>query len=332
MATQAKDSNTLMNIWLDYQSVFNKQQEQLFPKLDPSTKMTMDETMKAARDNWSAWEKQAADWLKAADNWLPADMQKDGGNTLIAESLKRMLDPKYFSFAALDEAIGSVQRMAEGPELADIGVFEKHMLESTSQWLAMREADARYMEITGSAWSRAFQKYSSEISSDWSTLANAPRKALDRWLEIANDELIRTQRQDDFLDASRKLFRSTIEFRIKHRELSEIWCESQSIPTRTEVDDLHRSVTQMRREIRALKRQLAEKNIATGKRPASSTQHSKAAASKKKAAERTASKKKVVGRTGSKRKATGQTASKKKAARRTISKKKAAARTSSKHS
>lgn len=295
MATQAKDSNPLMNMWLDYQNVFNKQQEQLFPKLDPATTAAMNKTMNTARDNWSAWEKQAADWMKAADNWLPADMQKNGGNTLIAESLKRMLDPKYFSFAALDEAVGSVQRMAEGPEFADMGVFEKHVLESTSEWLAMREADARYMEITGSAWSRAFQKYSTEIATDWSGLAADPRKALDRWLEIANDELIRTQRQDDFLDASRKLFRSTIEYRIKHRELSEIWCESQSIPTRTEVDDLHRTVTEMRREIRALKRELSTRKTETAKKPGSATRKKTGATLKKKATSQTGPKKKAAG-------------------------------------
>ncbi len=300
MATQAKDSNALMDMWLDYQNIFKKQQEQFFPKLDPAAKAAMNNTMNAAHDNWTVWEKQAADWMKAADNWLPADMQKDGGNTLIAESLKRMLDPKYFSFAALDEAVGSVQRMAEGPEFADMGVFEKHVLESTSEWLAMREADVRYMEITGSAWSRAFQKYSTEISSDWSGLTKDPRKALDRWLEIANDELIRTQRQDDFLDASRKLFRSTIEYRIKHRELSEIWCESQSIPTRTEVDDLHRTVTEMRREIRALKRQLVDKQAATGKKSTASLQQKNGAAAKKKSTRRTGSKKKAAGKVKSK--------------------------------
>jgi len=254
---QPNDPNALLKMWLDYQTGLMKAQQSAYPGVENFATPEMKQAMDSARESWSAWETQAADWLKVANNWLPDDMQGDGnsGNAFIAESLKRLLDPKHFSSAALDDASGSVRRMADGPGFADFGSFEKQLLQSSAEWLAMREADAHYRQITGSAWARAFQTFSNEISSDWSQLANEPRKALDRWLELANDELMRTQRQDDFLRASRKLFRATIEFRIKQRELAEIWCESQSIPTRTEVDDLHRTVTELRREIRALKRE-----------------------------------------------------------------------------
>jgi polyhydroxyalkanoate synthesis regulator phasin len=210
-------------------------------------------------------------------------MQSTGDETLASESLKRMFDPEFFAFAALDEASGSVQRMAEGPEFADIGFLEKHMLQSTAEWFAMREADAKYRQVTGAAWARAFQRFTSEMSSDWSRYSGDSRKVLDRWLEIANDELIKTQRQDDYLDASRKLFRATIEYRLKQRELTEIWCESQSIPTRTEVDDLHRTVTELRREVRALKRQHAGATTATSAPARSKKPGKKVAAAKKSA-------------------------------------------------
>ena len=70
---------------------------------------------------------------------------------------------------------------------------------------------------------------------------------LDRWLVIANDELIRTQRTDEFLKAQRELLAAGVTYRLKERELVEVWCETHSIPTRTEVDDLHRTVHELRR-------------------------------------------------------------------------------------
>jgi hypothetical protein len=75
---------------------------------------------------------------------------------------------------------------------------------------------------------------------------------LDHWLAVANEELTRTQRTDEFLDAQRKLLRAGVDYRLKERELVEIWCETHSIPTRTEVDDLHRTVHELRRQVRAL--------------------------------------------------------------------------------
>jgi hypothetical protein len=254
---QSTDPSALFNTWLEFQNEFVKGQKSLYPGVEATASAAVKQTMDAASESWSSWEKQAADWIKVANNWLPADLQSNSSEALVAESLRRMLDPKFFSYAALDEASGSVQRMAEGPEFADIGFVEKHLLQSTAEWFAMREADARYRQITGNAWGRAFQTFTTEMSVDWARYYGDSRKVLDRWLEIANDELIKTQRQQDYLDASRKLFRATIEYRLKQRELAEIWCESQSIPTRTEVDDLHRTVTELRRELRALKRQVA---------------------------------------------------------------------------
>lgn len=252
----------MLTMWLEYQQELVKAQQAAFPGFGANATSAMQQSMDAARDNWAAWEKQAADWTKTVEHWLPSDMKADSSDTLIAESLKRLLDPRYFASAALDEVSASVQKLAEGPEFADIGLFEKHVLQSTSEWLAMREADANYRQITGAAWARAFQTYNAEFAGDWSQLAGDPRKALDRWLEIANDELIRTQRRKDFLEASRKLFRASLEYRLKQRELTEIWCENHSIPTRTEVDDLHRTVTELRRELRALKRQLSTQTVA----------------------------------------------------------------------
>ena len=73
---------------------------------------------------------------------------------------------------------------------------------------------------------------------------------LDRWLVIANDELIRTQRTDEFLKAQRELLSAGVTYRLKERELVEVWCETHSIPTRTEVDDLHRTVHELRGQVR----------------------------------------------------------------------------------
>lgn len=322
---QPIDPNALLNMWLEYQNGIMKGQKAFYPGTQAAAAPAMKQAIDSAFENWSVWEKQAADWLKTADNWLPAELKSDGSNSVVAESLRRLLNPKYFSMAALDEVSGSVQRMAEGPEFADIGLFEKHMLQSTAEWLAMQEADAQYRQITGSAWARAFQKFSAEISSDWTSLSSDPRKTLDRWLEIANDELIQTQRREDFLAASRKLFRATIEYRLKQREAVEVWCESQSMPTRTEVDDLHRTVTGLRRELRTIKRQLAQNNTNTAN-PIASSSKKKAAIkpprSTKKKTKKVAKKKTVT-------KATGKKVAKKKVTKNKVAKKKVAGKKAS---
>jgi hypothetical protein len=53
-----------------------------------------------------------------------------------------------------------------------------------------------------------------------------------------------------------------MDYRLQLREVAEEFCEIYQIPGRTEVDELARTVHELRREIRALKRQAASNNTA----------------------------------------------------------------------
>jgi hypothetical protein len=198
-------------------------------------------------------EKQAADWLKASGRWMTLEKGAAAeGEGIAGETLRRMLDPTQFLYAGMDEINHAIQRLVEGPEFADIGTLERQMLKATGEWLALREASAAYRAVIGSAWSRAFETFSKEAAGDPKAFAGGAKAMLDRWLAVANDELTRTQRTDEFLGAQRKLLRAGVDYRLKERELVEIWCETHSIPTRTEVDDLHRTVHELRRQVRAV--------------------------------------------------------------------------------
>jgi polyhydroxyalkanoate synthase subunit PhaE len=221
------------------------------------------DAMTRTEENWQLCQRQAADWVKASSRWLTSDSSTGKAEGIAEETLRRMLDPTRFLFAGTDEINQAIQRLVEGPEFADIGTIERQLLKATGEWLALREASAAYRGVTAGAWTRAFQTFSKETAKDPKLLQQGFRTVLDRWLGIANDELIRTQRTDKFLKAQRELLAAGVAYRLKERELVEVWCETHSIPTRTEVDDLHRTVHELRGQVRALTARLA----ATGSSP-----------------------------------------------------------------
>jgi polyhydroxyalkanoate synthase subunit PhaE len=221
------------------------------------------DAMTRTEENWQLCQRQAADWVKASSRWLTSDSSTGKAEGIAEETLRRMLDPTRFLFAGTDEINQAIQRLVEGPEFADIGTIERQLLKATGEWLALREASAAYRGVTAGAWTRAFQTFSKETAKDPKLLEQGFRTVLDRWLGIANDELIRTQRTDEFLKAQRELLAAGVAYRLKERELVEVWCETHSIPTRTEVDDLHRTVHELRGQVRALTARLA----ATGSSP-----------------------------------------------------------------
>jgi hypothetical protein len=50
------------------------------------------------------------------------------------------------------------------------------------------------------------------------------------------------------------MIRATTELRIAQQELVEHFGKQYGFPTRTELDDVHRTVTELRRELRAIRR------------------------------------------------------------------------------
>jgi hypothetical protein len=75
------------------------------------------------------------------------------------------------------------------------------------------------------------------------------------WVETANEVLLETQRSEAFLTTQRDLIKASSELRLAQQELAAFYSEMFGYPTRTELDDVHRTVTELRRELRAFKRE-----------------------------------------------------------------------------
>jgi polyhydroxyalkanoate synthase subunit PhaE len=256
MADAMRTGNPFFDTWMEASRRFLETGEHGYPGAAMTGSAEMSQAMARAEETWALCQRQAADWVKASSQWLTSG-REGTGEGIAEETLKRMLDPTRFLYAGTDEINQAIQRLVEGPEFADIGNIERQMLKATREWIALREASAVYRGVTSAAWARAFQTFSNETAKDPGLMRQGYRATLDRWLAIANDELIRTQRTDAFLKAQRELLAAGVAYRLKERELVEVWCETHSIPTRTEVDDLHRTVHALRTQLRALMARLA---------------------------------------------------------------------------
>jgi hypothetical protein len=238
--------------------------------------MDWTEARSEAEADWKMCQRQAEDWMKAVGRQMAPGRNGDMADGIAEETLRRMLDPTQFFAAGTDEVNQAIQRLVEGPEFTDIGTLERQVLKATGEWTALRQASAAFKAVTAAAWARAFATFSQATMADQSLMTQGPRAVLDRWLKVANEELIRTQRTEAFLKAQRDLLTAGVDYRLKERALVEAWCETHSIPTRTEIDAVHRTLHDMRAQIRDLKSRLA----AAEARPARAAPRRKSGAKK----------------------------------------------------
>ena len=170
-----------------------------------------------------------------------------------ADTMKKLFDPAEWKRAGSHFDMG-LEKLTEGPSYATLWDLDKKMLTVQKLWMERAQAVERYWEIVQGAWARASERFMKALNDPKGSPITSGRQMLDLWLDTANKALLEMHRTPEFLEAQRKMTRSSTEYRLAEREIAEAFCEMHHIPTRTEMDEMQRVVTELRRELRALRR------------------------------------------------------------------------------
>jgi len=217
MMEQDSQSNPLLDAWMDGQKkFFQAQKEWLDSTSEFTEKMETPQTVLQAEEYWESCTEQYRTWMNAMENWFPsiADFNNKETNITV-ETIKRMMDPSNFLNSGLDEINQAFYKLVDAPELADIGTFERKFLKSSKDWAEMRKASADYMKITSDAWTKSFTEYTKELNNKSFDENDTAKDFLDKWLNIANKNLVKIQRSDEFLKAQRDLINASTQYKIK---------------------------------------------------------------------------------------------------------------------
>ena len=176
-------------------------------------------------------------------------------NTAVAELLGKIFDPRAW-FSGTDSMDQALQRMAEGPRLADLWDTERKMLTLFNAWTALRRRSLEHNTVMLEAWLQAAGKFARDLNerADRKEALGSWRDVLALWVETANTALLETQRSDAYLASQREMLKASTDLRLAQQEMVAFYSEMFGYPTREELDDVHRTVTELRRELRAMQR------------------------------------------------------------------------------
>ena len=194
-------------------------------------------------------------WRGAIEKWMslaPQGLAKTGN---VDDVLKALFDPAQWAQAGLGPLDRAIEHLVEGPSYATLWTLDRKLLRAQKLRADWARDLAAWQLIMQGAWNEALQRFVAIVHKGDGEPIRSWRALADVWIDIANDTLTATHRTPEFLEAQRRLTRSSTECRLAEREIMEAYCEMQHIPTRTEVDELARSVYELRRELRALKRE-----------------------------------------------------------------------------
>jgi polyhydroxyalkanoate synthase subunit PhaE len=173
-------------------------------------------------------------------------------NSMAPFMLARLLEHPG-GFAVGNEMSDAIEKMAQGPRLADVWDIDRKMALVFGAWMEMRQKLANYNAVAAAPWTEASKRFleAMQTAGGSNSLPNW-RDAFAKWSEISNEELIRNQRGNGFLHAQKELLQSGLKLRGRQDDVAEAASAMFGIPGRKDFDEVTRQLTELRREVRAL--------------------------------------------------------------------------------
>lgn len=219
-------------------------------------------------------------WKASAEQWKTL-VGQGSQFAFSQENLRKMLDPAEWAKPAPGSFDFGIEQLIEGPNFATLWDLDRKMLKLQQLGMKRAEDSAAYHAIVFAAWNRAAERFGRQFASGEGGPAGSFRELIDRWIKTANEALLEVHRSPEFLEAQRRVTRSATDYRLAEREIAETWCEIHHLPTRSEMDEMQRTVYQLRRDLRAMQRTQESQAPGEEKRAPAKTPRKRPAARRK---------------------------------------------------
>ena len=207
-------------------------------------------------------------WKASIDQWS-ALLQQGSQFAFSQENLRKIVDPAEWAKPTPGSFDFGIERLIEGPNFATLWDLDRKLLKLQQLGVKRAEDSAAYHAVVFAAWKEAAERFVKKFGEAERGPVGSYRELIDLWIETANETLLEVHRSPQFLEAQRRVTRSATDYRLAEREIAEAYCEMHHVPTRTEMDEVQRTVYQLRRDLRALLRKLeSTESASTPKKPA----------------------------------------------------------------
>lgn len=234
----------------DWQSTLTQQMETIRKELLHAA----DEGMAALKNvnHWwqtyvEQWQSFGTPWLQAFQQSLPHVGKADGSSLVEMTSL-------YWD--AYQETFG---KLLQAPGIGYTREIDEKLRRSFAAWLDVQQASYEYQVVLAETWVKAFEQLMVELVeySEKGETVQSVRDLLERWSATADHVFKAAFVSDAYIYAQGKLINATMLHRSRQREVNEMALKMLDLPTRTEIDEAHRRIYELRKEVKALKKQLA---------------------------------------------------------------------------
>lgn len=199
----------------------------LLPTMPPDLSAGAGDLAQASKSVMDLWSAATAMCGKLATA-VPTPAGEDG---IVEATFRKIADPRSWmgGTGEMDDVLG---RMAEGPRFADLWEAERRYAGVLRAWMNVRRRGLEHNAVVLEAWLQAGRRFTEQLAAGTGENAKAPdaKAALTLWTEIANKQLLETQRAEPFLQSQSAMICATTDLRMAQQELVEHFGKQDRLP------------------------------------------------------------------------------------------------------
>jgi class III poly(R)-hydroxyalkanoic acid synthase PhaE subunit len=204
------------------------------------------------------WQLYLEQWHKLAQPWLKSSQLARGHlGQAITGNGSELIDLTNLYWDAYERTFG---RLVESPSLGYTRELNEKLLKGFDAWQDFRQASFEYQIILADTWVQAVERMIRELVA--LTEKGQPVKSLRElallWNNVADPVFIEVFRSEKYIHIQGRLLNTAMHYRLHQREITELFLKTSDIAARSEVDEAHRNIYEQRKELKALKKVVAE--------------------------------------------------------------------------
>jgi class III poly(R)-hydroxyalkanoic acid synthase PhaE subunit len=235
----------------------------------------MSQTMQDSTQMWNMYmeyiQNMARPWMNVGQQ-APSIL---GSMTPGTSGSKEMIELTKLTWDAYTQTLG---RYTMSPGFGLTRELEEKISRAFAAWQEMQQAGNDYQMLMADAWSGVFQQVLQEMKdrAEQGKPIESLRDLMRLWLSAADESFDRVFRTESYAEVQGRFVTNTMKYRIEEQKVVEEMLKATYVPTRSEMDEAHRNVYELRKEVKALKKALNQKSSSSS---SSSRSRSRAKAS-----------------------------------------------------
>jgi class III poly(R)-hydroxyalkanoic acid synthase PhaE subunit len=213
---------------------------------------------KAGQDSNELWRLYLDQVQKLSQPWATSFQRASGHvEAATAGDGSALLELSHLYWDTYERTLG---RIAESPSLGYTRELDEKIRNGFEAWQDFQQVSFEYHLLLAEAWVRVFEKLMHVLMAlaEKGEAIHSLRELVDLWNTVADEVFIEAFRTEDYIRVQGRLVNAGMAYRLRQREIIEIFMQISDLPTRSEVDEAHYTIYRQGKEIKALKKTVAE--------------------------------------------------------------------------